>query len=111
MTIRKTTVMITIFTAFSSCENYVEEYEKITEQDCDPQISFMNEINPIIEKSCTSCHNGSQFPDLRTYSIIRDNSKIIKDQVVIRAMPIGGSLSTEEIELISCWVDSGSSNN
>ncbi|WP_166964567.1 hypothetical protein [Yeosuana marina] len=68
-------------------------------------------IKPIIDNNCVSCHNGSQFPDLRTYQGVSVNSEIVKEQVINRTMPIGGVLSNEEINLIKCWVENGSLNN
>jgi uncharacterized membrane protein len=109
--LKKVIILVALFAAFSSCENYVEDYQEIIVKECDPQISFINDIKPIIDNNCVSCHNGNQFPDLRTYNGISANSRIVKEQVVNRTMPIGGSLSNEEIELISCWIDNGSKNN
>ncbi len=103
-------VITTCFTVFS-CENNVEEKYEIVNQKCDPKTSFANQIKPIIDKNCIECHNGNQFPDLRTYKGVSDNSVIIKQQVVSRSMPLGGSLTNEEIDLIACWIDNGSLNN
>lgn len=94
-----------------SCANHKEENTEEIVPACNPDISFQNDVNPILVANCLSCHSGSQFPDLRTYESIAENAALIKEQVVSRNMPIGGSLSVNEIELISCWVQNGSPNN
>ena len=104
-------VLIIVCIVFASCENYVEDKYEIINQDCDPSTSFVSQIKPIIDNNCVSCHNGNQFPDLRTYNGVSTNSAIIKEQVVNRTMPIGGVLTNEEIDIISCWIDNGSYNN
>lgn len=93
-----------------SCENNVEESLQEVEQ-CDPNISFSAEIKPIVDANCLQCHNGNQFPDLRTYESIKINSNKIKEEIQTRRMPIGGSLTIAQIEAITCWIDSGSLNN
>lgn len=100
---------------FFSCETNVEEdiiiedMMGMEEEPCAP--SFSNDIEPIIANNCLSCHSGTQFPDLRTYQGVSSNAGIVKTQVVNRTMPIGGSLTNNEIDLISCWVDNGAPNN
>jgi hypothetical protein len=97
---------------FSSCENNVEEnIEELIVNECDPAISFIEQIKPIIDNNCLQCHNGNQFPDLRTYQSIKNNISIIKEEIETRRMPLGGSLTTEEIETFVCWVNNGSLNN
>ena len=95
---------------FLSCENNIEE-ELQEIKECDPNISFSKVIKPIIDNNCLQCHNGNQFPDLRTYESIRINASKIKEETQSRRMPISSSLTTTEIEAIACWVDSGALNN
>ena len=98
---------------FFSCETHVEEDNTITieEPSCDPNISFLTSIKPIIDANCVRCHGGSQPPNLKTYEGIRSNANSLKTQVVSRRMPLGSSLTNEEIEQISCWVENGALNN
>jgi uncharacterized membrane protein len=94
-----------------SCQ-YEKEDEILTEISPEaPEISFINDVKPIIDNSCLQCHNGSQFPDLRTYESIYQNTGKIKSEVVARTMPIGGSLTSKEIQAISDWIDSGAKDN
>ncbi len=94
-----------------SCDNNVEEQITETIVECNPDTSFATQVKPIIDNNCIECHNGNQFPDLRNFEGIRNNASRVRAQVVSRRMPIGGSLSNEEIEIIRCWIDSGALNN
>lgn len=76
-------------------------------------ISFSEKIAPIIESNCaiTGCHNGTQFPDFRSFSNIQNNAARIKTQTVTRTMPLEGSLTQAQINDIVCWVDDGAPDN
>jgi uncharacterized membrane protein len=103
--------IIVIF-LLTSCENNVEEVTKIDKTSCDPAISFSNNVKPIIDNNCIECHYpGNQFPDLTNYNSISNNATSIKTAVVNRIMPLGGTLTNAEIELIRCWIDNGKPNN
>ncbi|WP_405206684.1 cytochrome c [Aquimarina sp. LLG6339-5] len=108
----KKTLIIIIGITFLSCERNVEEESGIiSEELCDPAISFSTDIKSIIDNNCISCHGGNQAPDLRTYESINNNSERVRTQVVNRTMPLGGSLSNDQIELIRCWIENGALNN
>lgn len=96
-----------------SCEEHVinDGSEEVVEILCNPDTSFSTEIEPIIQANCVRCHNGSQPPNLTSYSRISSNANSIQAAVVSRRMPLGGSLSNEEIEAIKCWVDNGAQDN
>lgn len=96
-----------------SCEEHVIDTEEETGivETCNPNTSFSGQVEPIIQNNCVSCHNGSQPPNLTSYSRISNNSDIIKSVVITRRMPLGGSLSNEEIDAIKCWVDNGTQDN
>lgn len=101
-----------MLTLLFSCETHViDDGSEIVEISCDPNTSYTTQIQPIIENNCVTCHNGSQPPNLNSYSRVSNNASLIKSVVVSRRMPLSGSLSTEEIALISCWVDNGAENN
>ena len=76
-------------------------------------ISYATSVAPIIEKNCaiSGCHNGTQSPDFRQFTNVQKNASSIKSQVVSKNMPKDGSLSQEQIDAISCWVDDGAKNN
>lgn len=76
-------------------------------------VSFSTSISPIIQNKCavSGCHNGTQFPDFRTFKNIHDNAGKIKTLTGNRTMPQDGTLTQEEIDMIACWVDDGALDN
>lgn len=76
-------------------------------------VSFASSVSPIITDKCAinACHNGSQFPDLRVFKNIRDNASKIKTVTGNGTMPLNGSLTQNEIDMIACWVDDGAPDN
>lgn len=98
---------------FAACEEHVINDDTTTPVvvDCNPAVSLATDITPIIQTRCVSCHNGSQPPNLTSNSRIQNNAASIKAAVVSRRMPLGGSLTTEQIDAIRCWVDNGAQDN
>jgi hypothetical protein len=76
-------------------------------------VRFSTDVSPIIETNCaiTGCHNGTQFPDLRVFNNIRENAARIKQLTLDRTMPEDGTLTQDQINKISCWVDDGTPDN
>jgi hypothetical protein len=56
-------ILIAAVEGFSSCEKYSYAQPKV-----DPNITwhFQTDIQPIFNSNCIACHNGTQFPDLRS---------------------------------------------
>lgn len=86
--------------------------------DCNTVSSkFSTDVNPIIQSSCATsigCHgNGSNSGPgpLLTFDQIRNAAFSIKSAVISRRMPLTGTLSTAQIQSISCWVDNGMKND
>ncbi|HTF19128.1 MAG TPA: hypothetical protein VK658_13695 [Chryseolinea sp.] len=71
--------------------------------------SWQNDIRPIIVKSCalSGCHNGDSRPDLRLFENAKFYAASIKSKTRDRSMPREGTITQNEIDLISCWVDDG----
>ena len=83
--------------------------------------TFAKDVAPILFAKCVSCHRpGEVAPmSLLTYEQVRPWSKAIRQKVTVREMPPWGadprygkfandmSLSTEQIQVISAWVDGG----
>src|ERR1700720_4776415 len=85
--------------------------------------TFAKDVAPILQEKCEACHrNGSMAPmSLVTYEETRPWAKAIKQRVVTRSMPpwhldktVGIqqfqndiSLSDQQINVISQWVDAG----
>lgn len=95
-----------------------------------PQISFANNIQPIIASNCTQsgCHNSqgdSRFP-LVTYNDVMTDGKIsagnahgstlynsISNHGTAKLMPPAPlpTLSEDQIKLIFIWIEQGAKNN
>jgi len=110
-----------IVLVISGC--YYDKYEEI-----DPlaQVSFTNDIQPIFDNHCTSCHPTLvASPDLSpgnsynsvsngVYIIANDiNASILYQRILGNPsiMPPGGSLSASEINLVKSWIEQGALNN
>ena len=102
---------------FAACA-YDNAEDLYGEPDCPPDgVSFTEEILPIIQNNCAiaGCHvEGRQLPTLETYDQIAANSEKVKIRTGNGTMPPGSSgksLTQDEINHISCWVESGSPDN
>ena len=94
------------------------------------QVSYTNQIQPIFNANCTSCHvgGGAATLDLTSYSgvmsggvsglsiISGDNEnsllyiRIILPEGAAGSMPPNDPLSQEEINLIGDWINEGANN-
>ena len=98
-------------------------------------ISFANDVQPIFDQSCTSCHPGSGNLDLTAansynqlvnvnasgYSAKRVVPGDAANSVLYKKidgsgaygsnMPLGGNLSTAQINIIKQWIVEGAKNN
>ena len=101
-----------------------EETNAITEIPEEQEVSFSQDIQPILNK-CTQCHNGNQAnPDLREGNAYND---IVPDYVIegdgenselyqkspgnSHPQDVGFILSADELALIKTWIDRGADNN
>ncbi len=102
--------ILVLFFALSnfSCERNVEE-----PFNCDTQISYSEDIRPIIDNNCMQCHNGedNSIPDWSTYEEIFSKADKIQELTLKRIMPKEGSLTNNEIKAIYCWVEQGALQN
>ncbi len=84
-------------------------------------MSFTNNIAPILKQSCTGCHGGSSPQggiDLSTYSSVvtmAQSGKLlgsVKHNAGFSAMPpAGNGLPTCSINRLQAWIDQGMLNN
>ncbi|WP_119843838.1 SprB repeat-containing protein [Reichenbachiella sp. MSK19-1] len=76
-------------------------------------VSYNSTIQGIIENSCaiSGCHNGSVFPDFRSFETIQARASSIKSRTANGSMPKGSTLSQTQIDQIACWVDDGALDN
>lgn len=83
--------------------------------DCPTTISFNQQILPMIQNNCISCHDsGLNNPTLTNYAQVAANANDISGtlhgQPVL--MPDGGpALPDTLIQQFSCWIQQGKLNN
>jgi uncharacterized membrane protein len=79
--------------------------------------SFSADVKPIIDSNCATssgCHasGSSNGPGpLTTYSQISAAKNSISSAIKSGSMPRNGTLTTNEKNLILCWIQSGAANN
>jgi hypothetical protein len=86
-----------------------------------PDYSYEADVYPIITTKCalSGCHDGSlgadkNWTDFATFQE-KALSGLVKQKITSGEMPPpgapGGSLSEEQISIISCWIDNGALDN
>ena len=84
---------------------------------CSVAYTYNADIKTIIEASCLSsgCHgSGSSRGDFTTYSGLKTyitNGSFKREVITTKNMPEGSSLSSSQLSMISCWLDSGAPEN
>lgn len=109
--------LLAIITGLTGCSYDKEELLYPGTVDCSSlNVSFTINVQPIIQTSCAiaGCHDAASTNKggpFTNYNLVKNKASIIKSQVTSGAMPQGSSLSANQIQLISCWVNSGALNN
>ena len=104
-----------ILVVVSACGN--ENIEDLAAVGPCDDVSLTTDVIPIMDVNCTfsGCHlNSTSIPDFSDPDVIIANASRIKARVINRTMPPSSSgltLTQEEINTISCWVDSDAPNN
>ena len=92
------------------------------------QVSYANDVRPILESRCGKCHMGdfvSEGLDMNTYESLMAGSQngpvivpgeasdsLLIQKLVEGKMPKRGpKLTPDQIQLISSWIDAGAPNN
>ena len=111
-------VLGTFLILFSSCYYDKEEILYPRERDCGGITrKFSTEVLPVMQTKCSfasDCHGTGSTNSgglLTNYDNIKNKAILVRHQVLIGAMPKGGSLTATELNTIVCWIDSGSPNN
>jgi uncharacterized membrane protein len=119
-------IIVTVITALlvatglQGCYYDKEEllYHKTGAVDCTTvSAKFSTDVAPLIQNKCATagCHNAAGAAGgtvLETYTQIAGvSARVYQRCVVDKTMPTSGPLSTTEIAIISCWVNSGTPNN
>jgi len=84
--------------------------------DCSVPKTFSADAAPVFQAKCalSGCHGAgsSNGPgELTSYQKIFNARNDIRNAVVTRLMPQGGSLTSEQLSSIVCWIDNGAPNN
>ncbi|WP_109830791.1 SprB repeat-containing protein [Reichenbachiella versicolor] len=79
-------------------------------------VSYDAQVADIIINNCaiSGCHSsGGRSPNLSVFGNVQSFADEIKSRTQNRSMPPAdrGSLSSEQIDLIACWVDDGALSN
>jgi mono/diheme cytochrome c family protein len=71
--------------------------------------TYMDDIKPLFQATCITCHNSTgPFPDWMNYEVVLNKKDAIKNRIVVKKdMPLGGTLTDEERNLIKVWIDKG----
>jgi uncharacterized membrane protein len=71
--------------------------------------TYMDDIKPLFQAKCITCHNSTgPFPDWMNYEVVFNKKDAIKNRIVVKKdMPLGGTLTDEERNLIKVWIDKG----
>lgn len=96
-----------------SCQSdSFEDRIGVEDPDCN-EVTYSVNVKPIFDTNCTisGCHNGDQFPDLTEFQNIQIHSADIRQRVLSRNMPLGRTLTTNQVNIIVCWIDNGVQNN
>jgi hypothetical protein len=84
-------------------------------------VTFHKDVEPILQRSCQECHRPGEIAPMSflTYEQVRPYAKAIKSDILLHKMPPwpadphfskfenDRSLTPEEVQTISAWVDSG----
>lgn len=73
--------------------------------------SFKTDVQPILNSKCGSagCHPG--YITYAGVSRIATNGTFKHEVITTKKMPPTGSLSSSQLQLISCWLEAGAPNN
>lgn len=81
------------------------------------EVSYNDDVKPIVETVCTGCHNAG-FGDRNwlVFSNFQNHASEVRRRITLPSdhpdhMPRSGSLTSEQIQTIICWVDQGAQNN
>ncbi len=92
------------------------------------KVSFKNDIQPIFDQECISCHSGSVEPDLTAANSFDELMSLPEGSIIpgdaegseffemligagTNPMPPGGSMSQAKVNLVKRWIDEGALNN
>ena len=123
-------ILLIIFLFSSNCINNVEDLSEPSDEPLD--VSYANDVQPIFNAQCTSCHGSNGGISLTNYSNTTSGNGFNYGSILIVAgdadasglidkispnpefgstMPLGGSLTNQEISTIRAWINQGAKDN
>ncbi len=121
---KKLFFLVCVLPLFNACDyDNVEDLYGVSS--CDTEsVSFTNDIVPIIESHCVSCHSGSSPSgslDLLDFESLSESAlnigvngllnRIGRSEGSSGAMPTNYKLTDCQIEQINSWIEQGLINN
>ena len=110
---RNLQVLILLFclTFLSSCTK-----EKVSEGlICENEVSFSQQVLPLINQYCTGCHTNSNGYNLVDHASIASNANAVVGAMRangFQLMPQGGPMLEDSlIKIMECWIEQGKPNN
>lgn len=117
-------VILFLIGTFCACTNDTTTEPTVIDCDAIDEVSFKNDVQPIMETSCSynsNCHGDGSFTVvLNTYDQIKPHleSERFKERVLVNNdMPPSYStegpteLTVMQLGLIDCWLEAGFPNN
>ena len=105
-------IYLSLFMLFACSKDKVEAYPNVL---CNDEVSFSQDILPLITQECTGCHDNQNGYSLTNYNNISANSKAIIGAMRAnnyQLMPQGGPMLPDSvIQLMECWVNQGKLDN
>ena len=119
---KKTAIIILIIAGFSLLNGCYYDKEQLlippkTGTTTCLNYSFTTDVSPIIQTSCNNgagCHasGSTNGPGpLVTYTEIKSAAAQVQASILAGRMPLGSSISSTDIHIITCWISNGSLNN
>lgn len=108
-------IILSSATIIIACES--RTYEEISEnKPIILPVKYTEDIKPIMDNSCVSCHSAGSFKPLATYDQVKNNIDGILDRIQRangdqQKMPKGGSLSSTQINTFIKWKADGLTEN
>jgi len=79
-------------------------------------ISYASFVQPLLQTRCAGCHapgrSAAAIWTFSGYTSVTANADRIKDAVLVKkSMPLGGTLSANDLQSLQVWFDQGTPNN
>lgn len=104
-------IMISVI-ALVSCSK-----DMAPDPECVVQVSFSQDVMPMLQDKCVTCHNGSQPPNLTTHGSVSSAADNVLSRISLpegdgMLMPQGGPrIADSLIQKVKCWIQQGKLDN